>query len=240
MGFEQYINARDATIRNGERARAEQNAMQMQGVQREAGGLIASGDMTGGANALLNAGDIDGGLSVYAGQRQQQTADRTRQRAAVLAAAQGLKRVPMTERGNVFQTTIAPVFEAEGLGEVLGQISPEMMDDASLESLIVALGGEIESPYANDRAGPNGSVLRPGADGTYAPVYTAPVDPLETEYQRARIDALYAQGRQRDASAGASNARAGATRARSSGGGSASRSAPRAAAPSGRPWERSW
>lgn len=151
--FDTYRMMRDSTLRNGESARdeeAQQNALL---ARQQAGGMIAGGDLTGGANALLGAGDVSGGLDVINyGRRQDaagiaaQRAGEDRQRATVLAGAQGLMRLPEEQWLPAFTSQVAPALEEVGLGHLVGQIAQDGITRQELEAVIASLGGEIEDP----------------------------------------------------------------------------------------------
>lgn len=178
MGYEAYNIARESALRTGAAQRAEADEMQTQHTRKRAGNALAGGDYAGASNALFEGGDLQGGIIVQNAERTRQTADRTEQKTAIAAAVSGLLHVPEAERAQVFQQRIAPVFQQIGLGEYVTQIQPEDLSDASLRALSVSLGGEVETPFANDRSGPNGSVLRPDRyTGEYAEAYKAPFDP---------------------------------------------------------------
>lgn len=119
---------------------------------------------------------------------------------------------------------------------MLGQITPEVMDDASLDSVILMRGGQVEQPKTFQTR--TAIVERDPRTGAYQERYTVPVDPLEQELIRERIAATRAQTGQRNASAAASSARAAKTR--SSGNNPGGRSVSTPSAPAARPWERRW
>lgn len=178
MGYEAYNIARDSTLRAGAAQRAEMDDWEAQRTRKAAGNALAGGDYAGAANAMFEGGELQGGLAVQGAERNQQAADRDQQRSAIAAAVSGLLHVPEAERAQVFQQRIAPVFQQIGLGEYISQIQPDDLSDASLRALSVSMGGEVEAPFANDRSGPNGSVLRPDRyTGEYAEAYSAPFDP---------------------------------------------------------------
>lgn len=248
--FDTYRQMRDSTLRNGENARdemAQQNALL---ARQNAGGMIAGGDLTGGANALLGAGDISGGLGVInQGQRNQAaelTADRAtedRQRATVLAGAQGLMRLPEDQWMTAFTGQIAPVLQEVGLGHLVGQIAQDGITRQELEAVIASLGGEVEGPQvlqgqrgAVDLYDPYTEQIRNVRQG-------APEAP-PAGYRWGANGALEAiPGGPADTGVVARRAAAGRAppRGRSGGGsrgGSSAGGAPAAAAPSRRPWER--
>lgn len=243
--FDTYRQMRDSTLRNGENARAEEQQNALLAARQQAGAAISSGDYGAGTNALLGAGDINGGLAVQSHQSrmtaaQADAADRARetQQQALIAGAKGLlDYTDPGQRAEAYSSRVRPYLLSVGIPEeTLAQITPAHLDDNTLRSIVTQYGGEAPQAYANDRAGPNGSVLRPGPDGSYTPVYTAPVDPLEAEYRQAQIEAMRASAGQREAAAARSRRPA----AQPGGGGSPRASSPGASAPSSRPWERSW
>jgi hypothetical protein len=210
-----------------------------------AGRQYAAGDVSGATGTLASGGLIGDGMALQRQQAAMAEAERNRvmedqaeESKWLVQAATGLRSVPYDQRKSVYQAQIRPLLQQNGFDDAeLAQVDAADYTDGELDALLGALGGKVTSPYENDRAGPNGSVLRPRADGTYAPVYTPPVDPLDAAYRQAQIDALKASAGQRDAAA----ARARRPAAGRSGGGSRSSgggSSRPAAAPARKPWER--
>lgn len=208
-----------------------------------AGRQYATGDVSGATGTLASGGLIGDGMALQrqqAGQaeteRQRIAAEQAEESKWLVQAATGLRSVPYDQRKSVYQAQIRPLLQQNGFDDSeLAQVDAADYTDGELDALLGALGGKVVSPYENDRAGPNGSVLRPRADGTYAPVYTPPVDPLDAAYRQAQIDALKASAGQRDAAA----ERARRPAAGRSGGGRSSGAGSRpAAAPARKPWER--
>lgn len=152
--FDTFLNARDSTLRNGERSRAEFAQQNDRNLLRQASQAYASGDTDGTRNALAQAGDIGSIMSLdrntaQADQQftQQRLAAQERQKAVLVSGAQGLRRLPMELRWQAFQTRVLPILQEEGLDQAtLAQINQDVMDDASLDSVIMMSGGEVEQP----------------------------------------------------------------------------------------------
>lgn len=177
--------------------------------RRNAGNALSGGQPDLAAAALNEVGLLDEGQGV--------TNEVTRQQASAQALAEkerkeklawigqgtaSLLQIPAAERQQVYEASIRPTLQAMGFDEeTLKALDSADKTDANLRALATAVGQEVEGVAANDRAGPNGSILRPDVNGAYAPAYTPPVDPLEQELMRARIEATRAQVGQREASA---------------------------------------
>lgn len=241
--FDTFLAARDSTLRNGERTQQRMDEVRRQNALRTAGQAYAGGDQAAGRNALLESGMLDEAVQMDAAQarqaqaaREMEEADVARKRATLIAAADGLLRLPADQRERAFQTRVAPYLQQNGMGDVAGMITPDVLTDGELQSFIVGMGGEVMKPETfNTRTG---VVERDPYTGAYRQGYAVEPDPLDQEYRRAQIEATRAQVGQRQASASASAARAAKTR---SGGSSGSGSIARPnAASAARPWERSW
>lgn len=239
--FDTYRMMRDSTLRNGENARAEQVQQNALLARQQAGGMIAGGDLSGGANALLGAGDIAGGMAVTNAGQAQQAANRERQQATLVAGASSLLRVPANQRPAFFSQRVAPILQQEGLGDYIAQITPDNMSDEELQGFVVALGGEVEDPRVLQ--GQRGAVdLYDPYTRTISNVRPAEQEQAPNGYRWGPDGALQAiPGGPADPRVVSTRAAAGRAppRARSSGGGGsrAGGSAP-AAAPSRKPWER--
>lgn len=207
-----------------------------------AGQRYVAGDIKGASEALASGGMIDDAMTLQRQQQLQERTDQAEESKWLVQAATGLRSVPYDQRRSVYQAQIRPLLQQNGFDDAeLAQVDAADYTDGELDALLGALGGKVASPYENDRAGPNGSVLRPRADGTYAPVYTPPVDPLDAAYRQAQIDALKASAGQRDAAA----ERARRPAAGRSGGGSRSSggarsSGARASSSGGNPWDKDY
>lgn len=238
--FDTYRAMRDSTLRNGERARDEMRQVGQQNVLMAAGQSYAAGDTAGASNQLAVNGMLPEALQLDQSVRSNANADiaagratEDRQRSTVLAGAQGLMRLPETQWMEAFTGQVAPALQEVGLGHLVPQIAQDGITRQELEAVIASLGGEVASPYANDRAGGDGIIVRPDATGNYQPVYTPPVDPLDVEYRRAQIEAARASAGQRQAAAERAR-RPPAARGGGRSGGGGGRSGGGA---SGRPWE---
>lgn len=240
--IDSYRTMRDSGLRNGERQREEEFQTGQRNALRTAGIAYAGGDNAAASNELAVNGLLPQALQLDNQIRTTANSDIAagridldRQKATVVAAANGLLELPEDQWMSAITNQIAPAFREVGLGPQLDQaLADGQITRQEVTALLVAAGGDAPNPYENDRAGPEGSVLRPGADGSYSPVYTPPVDPLEEEYRRAQIASLNAGAGAREAAAERSRRPAagrGGGRARSSGGGSARSGG-------GSPWER--
>ncbi len=238
MSFQTFISARDSVLRNAENANQAAEQDRQRGVLTSAGEAYATGDMTGARNALARGGEIGSAMTMDANQRTQATADRTsriadedRARSTVLAGAQGLLILPEDQWMSAFSSRIAPALLGVGIDQgMIDQISQDGITRQEVEYLVKSLGGEVESPWANDRAGPNGSVIRPGRDGysEVSPGAANPRDGIPSGWERQPDGSIapmrgYTEGR--SDIAGATRApprgRAGGGRRSSGGGGSA-------------------
>lgn len=222
-----------------------------------AGRQFADGDQAGAANTLARYGMIDDASQIQARQAQQAAAQRTLMQDEqddddkwILQGMTGLRGVPYDQRASAYQSQIRPRLAARLSAEELSRIDAADLTDAELDAGIGALGGSVAAPYANDRTGPNNSVLRPDRyTGTYTPVYTPEFDPrtgapagyMWADESRTSLKAIPGGGADPAVASGLAASRRAPPRARSSGGGSSSGGAARpAASSSSRPWERSW
>lgn len=152
--FDTFLNARDSTIRNGERAADRMDEVRRQNALRTAGQAYAGGDNTAGRNALLGSGMLNEAVAMDASgarqaqvARETQEADRERHASAVVAGAQGLRRMPAEQRWQVYQARVLPYLRQAGVGDdVLSQITEDNMGDADLDSVILMSGGEAAQP----------------------------------------------------------------------------------------------
>lgn len=250
MGYESFLRAQAQAVDIGRQRAAEAEQAQQRNILREAGQAYAGGDASGARNALLSGGMIDEGLQIGRADaqaqqqaREQELAARDRQQSALVAGAMGLRRLPQDQRWAVFQSRVLPHLQREGLGgDILGQITPDVMDDANLDSVIMMSGGEpaqprylqgprgaldVIDPYSSElrnvRApqredAPNG--YRWTEDGSLEPIQGGPADPRTA-------GALAASRRAPKSSGSSSRSRSSTTR-------------PASAAPSTPPWERNW
>ena len=244
--FDTYRQMRDSTLQNNRLAEQDLLREQDRNALRMAGKQYATGDATGARNALLSNGMIDEGLQLgrYDQQASRQAtqdaqAQRDRHFATLVAGAQGLRRLPAEQRWQAYQSRVLPILQQDGVDQsVLSMITPESLGDMDLDSLITAAGGEVaKAETYNTRTG---VVERDPYTGDYTVGYAVAPDPLEQELLQARIDATRAQVGQRQASASAASARAAKTRSGGRSSSGSARSSSPAAAPAGRPWERSW
>lgn len=245
--FDTYRMMRDSTLQNNRMAERDMLEAEQRSALKAAGQAYAGGDAAGARNALLTGGMIDEGLALgrYDQQARQQSmaqqeATRERQRAALIAGAQGLRRLPAEQRWQAYQTRVLPILQEEGLGDdVLSQISEQVMGDADLDSVILMSGGDLAQPrylqgqrgaldvidpYTQEirsvrEAAPNDAPAgyRWAADGSLEAIRGGPADPR----QAGTLAASRRAPRQSSGSSGSSR-----------------QSSP--AVPAGRPWERSW
>lgn len=230
---------------------ADALANQNRNVLREAGQAYAGGNATDARNALLNGGMINEALQLgrYDQQAQRQAtvdqqAQRDRHFATLVAGAQGLRRLPAEQRWQAYQTRVLPILQQDGVEQsVIGMITPDSLNDTDLDSLITAAGGEVAQPrYLQGQRGAL-DVIDPYT-GQVSNVRPAAREDAPNGYRWSANGALEAipggPADPRTAGALASSKRA--PKSGRSGGGSsgAARPSPAAAAPAGRPWERSW
>jgi hypothetical protein len=163
----------------------------MQGIaqdraRRQAGNALASGDVNQAMSALGGAGDLQSVQALQSGQRKQAAEDRAaeeedrKQRLAFVGqAARAIMQAPPDQRDAVWQQ-VRPVFQQMGFpDDLLLQLDQAPKTDENLRSVVVAAGGEVESPFANDVT-VGGARLRPNRyTGEYTPAYEAPFDPRE-------------------------------------------------------------
>lgn len=215
---------------------------------RRAGMALAEGDYTAASQALGDAGNLSGVLTVNNAQRSLEDREAQEKRDWIGRAATSLMQVPEAQRQQVYQEQLRPTLEAMGLGaDVIDQIDRSPKADTNLRSLIAAIGGEVSAPYANDVAGRDGARLRPDPiTGAYTEVYRPEFDPragaspgyMWTDETRTRQ--TFIPGGAADPSVAGSLAasRRAPPRARSSGGGSSGGRSSAPAAPARKPWER--
>jgi len=152
--FDTFRAMRDSGIRNSEAAAEAISQGLRQNALNQAGRAYASGDNAAGRNALMNRGMLDEAMGMDANLARQaqatsqaQAADRERHAAAVIAGAQGLRRLPMEQRWQAYQARVAPYLKQSGVGDdLLSQITEANMGDADLDSVIMMSGGETPQP----------------------------------------------------------------------------------------------
>ena len=242
--FDTYIRARDSAAQNAARGMEAMERGRQRAVMTEAGTALSSGNATGARNALYGAGMLDQGMALDQSMRQQDTAMRERQAAAFIAGAQGLRRLPAEQRWQAYEQRVMPYLRQMGVGDdVMRQITPDVLDDGSLDSVIMMAGGEVEQPRYIQ--GERGSLdrLDPYTDtitSIRAPRAEVPTAPSGYRWNsQGALEAIPGgPADPRTAGALASSRRA----PKSSGGGGrgSSSSSARPAAPSARPWERKW
>lgn len=217
--------------------------MQTERARRDAGNALASGNMQGAISALGGAGDLASMRTLQADERadaermaEDEQEERTRRLEFVGQAAESLRRTPAAEREQTWQQ-LRPVFQQMGYpDELLLQMDRAPKTDENLNAVIVAAGREIQSPTFQNAGG--GYFMRSDPYGSGQPEFIrAPVDPMQERLLEAQIAAQEALAGQRQASAGASNARAARTGGGRSGGGGGAASRARSGGGS-RPWER--
>lgn len=228
-------------------ARGYQFAGQMQEdkARRTAGNALAQDDLQGAVSALGEVGAVEDVARLQDGQTRRDAAEQTREaeqqeqiRDFMLRGTTALRAAAPDARDQVYQQlrpTLAQIYPPE----VMAQMDASPKDDATLDSLIAALGGESQTFNTRD------GIVRVGPAGTPQVVYQPePQDPAAPAGYRWTTDnnlEVIPGGpadprvvRQRSAAGRAP------PRARSGGGGGGSRpsggSAP--AAPSRKPWER--
>lgn len=225
-----------------------------------AGRQYAEGNVADAAGTLARGGLIGDSVELQRqqsraadSQRELEAAERAEEAKWLVQAATGLRSIPYEQRKAAYQAQVRPLLMDNGFDdEELERIDAADYSDSELDALLGALGGQVSTPYANDRAGPNGTVLRPDRyTGEYSSVYEAPFDPRvgaptgymwtdETRTRQVPIPGGSADPSQAGALAASKRAPArgrssvGGSRGGSSGGPSAS------SAPAGRPWERKW
>lgn len=222
----------------------------------KAGRQYAGGNISGASGTLMSGGLIGDGMALNRQQaasmeaeRARAAAERTEEAKWLVQAATGLRSIPYEQRKSAYQAQVRPLLMDNGFDdEELARIDAADYSDSELDALLGALGGQVQTPYANDRSGPNGTVLRPDRyTGEYSSVYEAPFDPRvgaptgymwtdETRTRQVPIPGGSADPSQAGALAASRRA---PPRSRSSGSGSSGRPSV-SSAPAGRPWERKW
>ena len=237
--FDTYRQMRDSTLQNNRLAEQDLLREQDRNALRLAGTQYATGDATGARNALLSNGMIDEGVALgrYDQQAQRQgrldrTQDMDRYLGFVVNGADALRRTPLDQRWQVYQSRVLPTLTQLGVpAQIIQGISEADMADSALDSVIALAGGEpAKAETFNTRTG---VIERDPYTGDYKVGYAVAPDPLEQELTRARIAATNAQVGQRQASASAASARA--QRTRSGGSGRGRSGATAASAPAGMP-----
>lgn len=187
MGYEAFTGAQRMAIQNGQAAREEMRTSQDRNALSQATQAYVGGDVTGARNALAANGNLDGVMALdrntattAATQRTTRLADEERAKATVLAGAQGLLRLPEEQWLPTFTSRVAPALLEVGIDQpTIDQILQGGISRQELEFVVTSLGGETESAFANDRSGPNGSIIRPGSDGRYSEVSPGAANPRE-------------------------------------------------------------
>ncbi len=229
----------------------------MQGIsqdraRRSAGNALAGGNTQGAIAELGNVGDLQSVQTLQQGQARQQADMMAQEKASqeeilgfLTQGATALLQVPPDQRQQTYLEVLRPVLLQMGYDQqAIDQIDRADKSDASLRSLIVAAGGEVQSPYANDVTVGSARVRPDRYTGAYEPVYTAPVTPSVPQGYRLTEngDLTFIPGGPADprivstrAAAGRAPARGGGSSGRSSGGGSAPR--PASINPAGVRWD---
>lgn len=230
----------------------------LQGIQqdrarRQAGNALASGNTQGAMSALGGVGDLASidtlrqrELEQEKRSREQREADQKEGLSFMLQGAEALARFATPEEADVaWREQLRPVLAQMGMDETLLQrIDATPKTRENLNSFITALGGEVESPYANDRASGN-NILRPNPQtGQYEPVYTAPtVASVPAGYRLTQDGNLEfipggpADPRVRGSQAAETRA---PRRSGGGGGGGSTRSGAASTASRGNPWDRDY
>lgn len=196
-----------------------------QRTRNQAGRAYADGDARGAANALAEGGMVQDAADLeYRGQQREALMSAEDRRVveqrttALMRGLQALRGVPYEQRNQVFEQ-MAPMLGEIMPAEAIEQLRSADKSDAALGAFGTALGAEAEKlqlfqlPNGGDIVGVS------QATGRERSRIAGPgPDPLDQEYRRAQIAATRALVPQREASAGAANARA-ARSARPSGGG---------------------
>lgn len=214
--------------------------MQTERARRDAGNALATGNTQAAMSALGSVGDLASLRTLQADERadaegmaEDEQEERTRRLEFVGRAAEAMRRVPANQRDQTWQQ-LRPVFQQMGYpDELLLQMDQAPKSDENLNAVIVAADRELQTPAYQNAGG--GYFMRSDPYGGGQPEFIrAPVDPTQQRLLEAQIAAQEALAGQRQASAGASNARAARTGSggRSSGSRSSGSSAP--AQPSGR------
>lgn len=239
-GYEFVSNALDDV------SRARAGRQYADGNVADAAGTLARGGMVGDAVALQR----QQAASVEA-ERARAAAERAEESKWLVQAATGLRNIPYAQRKSAYQAQVRPLLMDNGFDDdELARIDAADYSDSELDALLGALGGQVSTPYANDRAGPNGTVLRPDRyTGEYSSVYEAPFDPragaptgyMWTDESRTRQVPIPGGSADPSVAGALAASKRAPARGRSSGGGRSSNGRPAASsAPAGRPWERTW
>jgi len=163
----------------------QQQVMAQSRARRDAGNALAGGNTQGAMSALGGAGLLQDQRVI--GQDMTRDADAQRERdqeetearkAFILQSLDALERLPPDQVQDVWMTQLRPIMAQMGMSEPdLLQLDAADKSPASLQAFRAAFGGENPEPWANDRSGPGGSVIRPQRAGGYSEVYTPPVVP---------------------------------------------------------------
>lgn len=132
-----------------------------QRTQRQAGNALAQGDYQGGANALMRGGMIEQGQGIlqYDQKNRQMQAEQERAmqeqaKAAqvqslktMLGGAQSLLQAPPDQRAAVYQQSVRPLLEQQGVPpELLAKFDTSGFTDQELQPFVTTLGGELQKP----------------------------------------------------------------------------------------------
>lgn len=152
--FDTYRGMRDSTLRNAENAREEEFQVGQRNALRTAGVAYAGGDNALASDTLATNGLLSQAMQLDQQGRTNATADiaagridEDRQRATVLAGAQGLLRLPPEQWLPTFTSTVAPRLLEVGIGQpMIDQILADGISQQELESIVATLGGDVEEP----------------------------------------------------------------------------------------------
>lgn len=170
------------------------------GARSRAGRAYATGDRDGVRSALGGAGLVGDAMAfdnsmltrdANAAAAATTAEDREieaqgRRRATVIAAARGLRNLPTPEeRWTAFNSRAVPMLREAGVGDdVIGQMTPDMMDDRTLDSVIAQYGGEVER--GTPMSVGNGRVIRPDPyTGAVEEISPAQAPPAPAHYRWA-------------------------------------------------------
>jgi len=132
-----------------------------QRTQRQAGNALAQGDYQGGANALMRGGMIDQGQGILQydqknrqmqaeqerAMQEQAKASQVQSLQTMLGGAQSLLQAPPDQRAAVYQQSVRPLLEQQGVPpELLAKFDTSGFTDQELQPFVTTLGGELQKP----------------------------------------------------------------------------------------------
>lgn len=158
-GFDPFIRAKAAAEQTGRQRTEDAYTEQQRNALSTAGQSFAAGDFGAASNALAGAGNIGDALQVSRYGTAQTNDRREQQQHALVAVAQGLRRLPAEQRWQALQTRGLAALNQFGVDQsVIGQITQDHMADADLDAVIAMSGGTLPNAPSGFRFKSDGSL----------------------------------------------------------------------------------